>query len=100
MKAKRRLLIAGIVIGSLLTLSPFWGLLGTVVAMIRSFGTLSESGIADPQALSSSIGSALYSMATGFFLFPVGVILLTLSLVFFFRLRTLSPPPLPPARPH
>lgn len=95
MKAKRRLLLTGIIIGSLLTLSPAIGLLGTVFGMIRAFATLGGSGITDPHALSESIGTALISTATGFFLFPVGVALLTISIVFFCRLRASTPPPLP-----
>ena len=96
MNAKRRLLIVGIVIGSLLTLSPLLGLLGTVFGMARAFNTLGSSGVADPQALSADISTVLYSTAAGFFLFPVGIALMTVSLVFFLRLRASTPPPLPP----
>lgn len=95
MKTKRRLLIAGMVIGSLLTLAPLFGLLGAVFGMTRAFKTLGQSGIADPQALSDGIGTSLLSTAAGLFVCPVGVVVLTLSLVFFFRLRASSPPPLP-----
>ena len=93
--AKRRLLITGIVIGSLFTLSPLFGLLGTVFGMTRAFNTLGSSGVADPQVLSASIGTTLLSTAVGFILFPVGIVIVTLSLIFFLRLRVSSPPPLP-----
>ena len=96
MKAKRGLLITGIIAGSLLTLSPAIGLIGTVFGMTRAFATLGDSGITDPQALSESIGTSLLSTATGFFLFPFGVAILTISIVFFCRLRASTPPPLPP----
>ena len=98
--ATHGLLIAGIVIGSLLMLSPLVGLLGTVFGMTRAFNTLGSSGIADPQALSASVHTVLVSTAVGFFLCPVGIVLFTLSLIFFFRLRASRPPPLPqqPAR--
>ena len=95
MKAKRRLLIAGIVMGALLTLAPVFGLLGTVFGMMRAFDTLGSTGLGDPQALSASIGDTLIATAAGLFLCPVGIVVLTLSLVFFFRLRRPVPPPLP-----
>lgn len=95
MKAKRRILIAGIVAGSLLMLSPLFGLLGTMFGMTRAFSTLGSSGVADPQALSASIGTTLMSTTVGLLLFPIGVAVLTLSIVFFIRLRRSTPPPLP-----
>jgi hypothetical protein len=84
-------------IGALLMLAPFFGLLGTVFGMTRAFGALGSSGIADPQALSASIGTTLVSAAAGFALFPVGFIVLALSLAFFLHLRVPTPPPLPRA---
>jgi biopolymer transport protein ExbB/TolQ len=95
MKAKRRFLIAGIVIGSFLTLSPVFGVLGTVFGMTRAFSVLGKAGVADPQALSASIGTTLVSTAAGFALCPVGVVVLVLSIVFYSRLRASTPPPLP-----
>jgi biopolymer transport protein ExbB/TolQ len=94
MKTKRRFLIAGIVAGSLLTLSPLFGLLGTVFGMTRAFATLGNTGIADPTALSNSIGTVLLSSALGLIMCPFGVILLTVSIVFYSRLRAANPPPL------
>lgn len=99
MKTKRRLLITGIVVGSLLALSPLVGLLGTVFGMTRAFKTLGNSGIADPQAVSNDIGVTLYSTAAGLFLLPFGVILFVVSMVLFLRLRASTPPPLPPTTP-
>ena len=96
MNAKRRLLIAGIVIGSLLTLAPLFGILGTVFGMMRAFNTLGSSGVGDPAVLSADITTVLFSTAAGVFLFPVGVLILPLSLVFFLRLRTSTPPHSPP----
>ena len=93
MKTKRRLTIAGIVFGALLTLAPAFGLLGTVLGMSRAFSTLGDSGITDPKALSDSVGVTLVSTATGLFLFPFGIVILTLFLIFYFRLRASSPPP-------
>ena len=95
MKAKRRLLIAGMAVGSLLMLSPFIGLLGTVLGMARAFETLESSGTADPQVLSSNIGEVLVSTAAGVLLLPVGLIVFIPSLILFCRLPASSPPPLP-----
>ncbi|MEQ1858466.1 MAG: MotA/TolQ/ExbB proton channel family protein [Chthoniobacteraceae bacterium] len=89
-------MIAGIILGSLLTLAPFIGLLGTVIGMMGAFKTLGSSGIADPKALADDIGISLMSTATGLFVFPVGVVILSLSLIFYYRLRSSTPPPLPP----
>ncbi len=97
MKAKRRLLIAGIVVGSLLSLAPLFGMLGTVYGMIRAFNVLGNAGVADPRALAGHIATTLDSTAAGLFLFPFGVVILTLSIVFFARLRESTPPPLPQA---
>ena len=44
-KPKRRLETAGIVLGSLLTLSPLFGLIGTVLGMMGAFSALGSSGI-------------------------------------------------------
>ena len=95
-KAKRRFLLTGIVVGSILTLSPLFGLLGTVLGMTRAFRMLGSAGVSDPQALANSIGTMLVSTAAGLCLCPVGIVVFTLSLVFFLRLRAATPPPLPP----
>ena len=96
MKSKRRLAIAGIVVGALLTAAPLFGVAGTIVGMIRAFNTLGSSGIGDPKALGDSIGVTLFSTVAGLLLCPVGIIVLTLSLIFLSRLRRTTPPPLPP----
>lgn len=95
MKAKRRWLIAGIIVGALLSAAPIIGFFGTVLGMTQAFSALGSSGVADPQALSNSIGTTLISTAVGFSLFPIGIVILVLSLVFFVRLQNSTPPPLP-----
>jgi biopolymer transport protein ExbB len=87
MKSKRRLCVAGIVLGSLLTLSPLLGLLGTCLGMMRAFNTLQGDGIHDPKALSGDIGTVLSFTTAGLLLFPVGIAILALSLVSYTRLR-------------
>ena len=56
MKMKRPLLIFGIVIGALLTLGPFGGMLGSVRGMQRVARELGSSGINDPQIVTEKIG--------------------------------------------
>jgi flagellar motor component MotA len=94
-KPARKLAVAGIVVGSLLTLSPLFGVIGTIIGMIGAFNKLAESGIADPQALSGHIHTTLVSTATGLFLFPVGLVVLTVSIIFYLRRKASLPPPLP-----
>jgi hypothetical protein len=84
------------IVGGLLLLSPFIGLFGTVIGMMGAFKTLSGPGISDPNALSASIGTTLISTAAGLFLFPVGLGVLAISIVFFVRTGTAVPPPIPP----
>lgn len=97
MKTKRRLLTAGIVIGSLFTLAPLLCFFATTFGMMRAFEVLGKSGVADPNALSANIGGVLVFTAIGWLLFPVGVIVLVLSLIFYPR-RSDSPPALPVER--
>jgi len=85
MKPKRTKYIVGIVIGSLLLLSPLIALFGTAFGMQRAFDTLGGPGIQDPKALSSSIDSVLYVSAAGPIGFVCGVVLLTVSIVLFIR---------------
>jgi biopolymer transport protein ExbB len=87
--------MVGIVLGSLLTLSPLWGLIGTVLGMLGAFSDLATSGIGDPHALSGHIHQTLIWTATGFFLFPVGLVVLTVSIVLYVRRQPATPPPLP-----
>jgi biopolymer transport protein ExbB/TolQ len=95
MMSKRGLARTGLIVGSLLTLSPFVGLAGTVIGMIGAFNELGRSGIADPNALSGHIRLSLLSTTTGLFLCPIGVVIFTLSLIVYARRKPMTPPPLP-----
>lgn len=53
------------IIGTITTLGTLFGLLGTVVGMIRSFAALAQGGGADSQALSTGISEALVNTAFG-----------------------------------
>lgn len=48
--------------------APMIGLLGTVIGMMGAFAVLGSSGVADPRALSLSIGEVLMATASGLFL--------------------------------
>jgi len=85
------------IIGGLLTLSPAFGLLATAVAMSFAFAKLGTQGISDPQGLAHNVGTVLVSSATGLLLFPLGIIVLTVSIVFYLKSeRASNPPPMPP----
>ena len=91
---KRGLLVAGIVIGCLLTLGPLWGLIGTVLGMMNAFTTLGKQGVSDPAALSASVGEVLVSTAVGIFVAPIGAIILAVCIVVLVRSQQ-KPPALP-----
>jgi len=54
---------------SLLTsMSPMWGLLGTVSGMIGAFSKIGEGGMGKPEMLAKNISEALVCTATGLFI--------------------------------
>jgi biopolymer transport protein ExbB len=52
-------------LGTIATLSPLLGLLGTVVGMIRTFNAITTAGIGNPAALAGGIAEALITTAAG-----------------------------------
>lgn len=79
MKRKSKLII-GLVVGILLALGPVWGVIGTMVGMVRAFVTLGQS---DPQAgaLAGDIGRALYITAAGWIACPIGIVVIVVSAI-------------------
>ena len=77
-----------LIIGAILFIGgPVIGVSGTVIGMIGAFGTLSESGTADPEKLSSDVSASLITTLIGI---PVGLLglgLLVFSLVAFLVTR-------------
>ncbi len=67
-------------LGTIATMSPLLGLLGTIVGMIEIFGVQGPSGMADPGALAHGISIALYNAA-------FGIIVAVPSLVFYRHFR-------------
>jgi biopolymer transport protein ExbB len=52
-------------LGTIATISPLLGLLGTVLGMIRAFTQLSLEGVGSPATLGGGISEALITTATG-----------------------------------
>lgn len=67
-------------VGILLALGPLWGIIGTVLGMILSFGALSQSP-GSAETLSSNISFAMLTTVAGLILCPVGVVLIVISLI-------------------
>ena len=62
-------------LGTLATITPLLGLLGTVVGMITAFTGLSESSGANPDILATGISQALITTAFGLFIAVPGLVL-------------------------
>jgi biopolymer transport protein ExbB len=52
-------------LGTIASISPLLGLLGTVVGMIRTFNALAVAGAGNPMALAGGIAEALITTAAG-----------------------------------
>jgi biopolymer transport protein ExbB len=52
-------------LGTIAAVSPFLGLLGTVLGMIEMFAGIGTHGIGDPSIVASGIGQALITTASG-----------------------------------
>jgi biopolymer transport protein ExbB len=52
-------------LGTIGSISPLLGLLGTVSGMIRTFSDITDQGVGNPQVLSAGISEALISTAAG-----------------------------------
>ena len=62
-------------LGTIATISPLLGLLGTVVGMITAFTGLTESSGANPDLLAQGISQALITTAFGLFIAVPGLVL-------------------------
>jgi biopolymer transport protein ExbB len=52
-------------LGTIASMSPLLGLLGTVSGMIRTFNDITDQGVGNPQVLAGGISEALVSTAAG-----------------------------------
>ena len=53
------------ILGTIVSIAPLLGLLGTVTGMIRAFYTIALRGVGEPTALASGISEALLTTAAG-----------------------------------
>lgn len=67
-------------LGTIATMSPLLGLLGTIIGMIEIFGASAPTGLTDPAQLAHGISIALYNAA-------FGIIVAVPSLVFYRHFR-------------
>ncbi len=62
------------IISTCATIATLWGLIGTVLGMIRSFAAMSQAGSPDTAALATGISEALINTAIGIIGSVVGII--------------------------
>jgi len=84
---KRKLAIAGIIIGAILALGPLWG-------GIVAFFTASRANTSDPQGFESSVDVAVCLVTFGQYASPFGIALCAFS-IFKFAWFYRQPPALP-----
>lgn len=74
-------------LGTIASVSPLLGLLGTVIGMIQVFAAIRNSGVGDPTVLSGGISQALITTAVGL---AVGIIALLFFRFFKGRVEQIS----------
>jgi hypothetical protein len=88
---KRKLTVAGIVIGAVLTLGPLWGMIGTILAIQRSYTVLARSADGYPSAVLWRASAANY-LRVGLIVCPFGIALFIFSINKLLALRRRLPP--------
>lgn len=86
-RSVKRWTIALIVALLFVVVPPLLGIVGTIIGMIRAFGTLDKPGGSDPDAMAESIGFALMTTATGLVVAFTAVIPLIITIVGLVRAR-------------
>lgn len=64
-----------VIISTCATIATLWGLIGTVLGMIRSFAAMSQAGAPDTTALATGISEALINTALGIIGSVIGIIM-------------------------
>jgi len=64
-----------VIISTCATIATLWGLIGTVLGMIRSFAAMSQAGSPDTTALATGISEALINTALGISSSVIGIIM-------------------------
>ena len=74
--------------GAIAVAGPALGLLGTVIGMIASFGTLGASGVAKPEGLARGISTALLTTFGGLIVGGIGLAAVIVALIVWLCTRT------------
>jgi hypothetical protein len=80
MKATRKILVGGIVLGALLALSPLVGSMETLFGQFSTYRKLRDLGVDDPQPVINNGKDSLQLLSTTLYLCPVGILLFATSL--------------------
>lgn len=64
-------------LGTIATISPLLGLLGTVIGMMQIFGAITDAGVGDPQQMAGGISVALITTVAG--------LMVAIPTLFFYR---------------
>jgi len=67
-------------VGLAFQIGPVFGLLGTIIGMIRAFSTMGEGGVGGSEALAGDIGFALITTAIGLIMALVGIVLIVIAI--------------------
>ena len=79
-KPNKKKLIPWLIIGIIISFGPAWGILLTITGMIHSANTMSQISV-DPQVLADKISFSLHVTAIGFVMFPIGLIIVIITLI-------------------
>ena len=85
MKQKRKTEIVGIVVGSLLLLSPLFAYFGYLSGMKRAHVLFTDPHAGKAVAMSAQIDAILYSISAGIAGFVAGVVILICSIIAYRR---------------
>ncbi len=73
-----------IVFGSLLSLGPVWGMVVTVICMVRAFFEIGKPGATSDQ-LATNISHGLWASFVGGIICPIGIAMLVGGIMWFNR---------------
>lgn len=79
MKRKTKLIL-WLIIGTVLTLGPIWGMICTAFGMIQAFRDLAQSQ-SQPEVLAGNISLALHPTAAGWIACPIGIVIVIISVI-------------------
>ena len=80
-RSLRRWFVALFASIAVIVVPPLFGLLGTVIGMVRAFKKIRTGGSEDPAALADDISVALFSTAGGLAVSIIGLVGLVISVI-------------------